>query len=125
SFAGTSPTGGSVLDIAQSQVGIREATGNNDGIPSERYSNGRKEPWCANFVAWTFRQSGNPLPGNQRRLASVQHMEDQMKAAGRWSPRDATTPRPGDVIFFANRGDSDSGPGRHVGIVEKVENGRV
>lgn len=117
--------GARALSLAQSQVGVREATGNNDGIPAQRYSDGRREPWCANFVAWTFRQSGNPLPGNQRRLASVQYMEDQMKANNQWFPRGAQTPKPGDVIFFANRGNSDAGPGRHVGIVEKVENGRV
>lgn len=113
------------LSLARSQVGVREATGNNDGLPAQRFSNGRREPWCANFVAWTFRQSGNPLPGNQRRLASVQYMEDTMKANGKWFARGAATPQPGDVIFFGNRGDSDRGPGRHVGIVEKVENGRV
>jgi hypothetical protein len=122
----TLPPGGApnsrALAMAQSQVGIREASGNNDGIPAQRYSNGRREPWCANFVAWTFRESGNPLPGNQRSLASVQYMEDQMKKAGRFH---TGTPQPGDVIFFKNRGDSDSGPGRHVGIVEKVENGRI
>jgi hypothetical protein len=113
------------LSLASSQVGVREATGNNDGLPAQRYSNGRREPWCANFVAWSFRNSGNPLPGNQRRLASVQYMEDQMKANGRFIPSGSAPPKPGDVIFFGNRGQSDRGPGRHVGIVEKVENGRV
>ncbi len=123
--AGPGPVGLGALRAAQSQVGVREATGNNDGIPSQRYMNGRKEPWCANFVAWSFRQAGQELPGNQRSLASVQYMEDQMKAAGKWHARDASPPQPGDIIFFKNRGDSDSGPGRHVGIVERVENGRV
>lgn len=113
------------LSLAASQVGVREATGNNDGLPAQRYSNGRKEPWCANFVAWTFRQSGNPLPGNQRSLASVQNMEDEMKKAGKFFPRGSGTPKPGDVIFFGNRGQSDRGPGRHVGIVDRVENGKV
>lgn len=116
---------GMALEAARSQVGVREATGNNDGIPSQRFMNGRQEPWCANFVAWSFRQTGHPLPGNQRSLASVQYMEDQMKGAGKWSPRQAAQPKPGDIIFFANRGASDRGGGRHVGMVEKVENGRV
>lgn len=110
------------LQAAQSQVGVREATGNNDGVPAQRYSNGRREPWCANFVAWSFQQAGTPLPGNQRSLASVQYMEDQMKRTGQFH---RGTPQPGDIIFFANRGASDRGGGRHVGIVERVENGRV
>lgn len=120
-----SGAGERALNMARSQLGVREATGNNDGLPSQRYMNGRREPWCANFVAWSFRQTGNPLPGNQRSLASVQYMEDQMKAKNKWFRRGAAQPKPGDVIFFANRGASDKGPGRHVGIVEKVENGRV
>ncbi len=117
--------GARALSLAESQVGVREATGNNDGLPAQRFSNGRREPWCANFVAWSFRQSGNPLPGNQRSLASVQYMEDQMKKNDKWFPRGSATPQPGDVIFFGNRGASDRGPGRHVGIVDRVENGRV
>lgn len=123
-FSAGSPSasGRKALDAARSQLGVREATGNNDGIPSKRYMDGRKEPWCANFVSWAFRQTGHPLPGNQRSLASVQYMEDQMKKAGKFH---RGTPAAGDVIFFKNRGGSDSGPGRHVGIVEKVENGYV
>lgn len=117
-----SQAGMNALDVARSQVGVREATGRNDGLPANRYSNGRREPWCANFVAWSFRQAGTPLPGNQRSLASVQYMEDQMKANGMFH---RGTPQPGDIIFFANRGGSDAGRGRHVGIVERVENGRV
>jgi len=121
----TGPSSGAglrALDAARSQVGVREATGNNDGVPAARYSNGRREPWCANFVAWSFRQAGTPLPGNQRSLASVQYMEDQMKSNGMFH---RGTPQPGDIIFFSNRGNSDRGGGRHVGIVERVENGRV
>lgn len=120
-----SSAGAGALAAARSQLGVREATGNNDGIPSQRYMNGRREPWCANFVSWAFRQAGTPLPGNQRAIASVQRMEDEMKAAGKFMPRGAGTPQPGDVIFFANRGNSDAGRGRHVGIVDRVENGRV
>lgn len=113
------------LDLAVSQIGVEEATGNNDGIPSARYSGDRLEPWCANFVAWCYREAGTSLPGNQRLLASVQYMEDKIKESGKFIPANVVIPNPGDVIFFANRGDSDKGPGRHVGIVEKFEGGKV
>jgi len=119
-----SQAGAKALAAAQSQVGVREASGNNDGLPSQRYANGRREPWCADFVSWCFRQTGQPLPGNQRSLASVQHMEDQMKKAGKFLPSGAGQPKPGDIIFFKNRS-SGGGSGRHVGIVEKVEGGKV
>jgi hypothetical protein len=121
--SGGTGAGARALDVARSQVGVREATGNNDGIPAERYSNGRREPWCANFVTWAYKNSGKSLPGGGS--PSVQVMEDKMRAAGQWSPRGQRTPQPGDVIFFANRGGSDAGGGRHVGIVSHVANGRV
>ncbi len=126
-YAAGSPSeaGAKALAAAQSQVGVREASGNNDGLPSRRYAGGRREPWCADFVSWCFRQTGMPLPGNQRSLASVQHMENQMKKAGKFIPSGAAPPKPGDIIFFKNRGRSDRGGGRHVGIVEKVVNGKV
>jgi cell wall-associated NlpC family hydrolase len=117
-----SRSGNRVLDVARSQLGVRERTGRNDGVPAERYANGRREPWCADFVSWAHRQAGKTIPGNQRSLASVQHMEDQMKRNGMFH---RGTPQPGDVIFFRNRGGSDRGSGRHVGIVERVANGRV
>ena len=115
-------SGSSVLDVARSQLGVRERTGRNDGVPAQRYANGRREPWCADFVSWVHRQAGKQIPGNQRSLASVQHMEDQMKKHGMFHKNN---PKPGDVIFFKNRGGSDRGSGRHVGIVERVANGRV
>ncbi|RYG12519.1 MAG: peptidoglycan-binding protein [Chitinophagaceae bacterium] len=56
----------SILKIAKSQIGIREATGNNDGKQVEKYLNytGNKkgEPWCASFVSWVFGQAGFKHP---------------------------------------------------------------
>lgn len=120
------------LQIAQTQVGIEEATGKNDGRPSKRYMGGRKEPWCGHFVAYCFRQAGTPLPGDvepsvdtANPLAGVQYMEDMFKQQGWWfaagDPRHR--PEPGDVIFYKSRHGSDPGRGRHVGIVELVDAG--
>jgi len=106
------------LASAHSQRGVREATGNNDGVPASRYSNGSNVPWCANFVSWNFRQAGNPLPGNQVAIGSCDTMANELKRAGMWIGKQ--TPQPGDVIFFGTPGDYT-----HVGIVDRVENGRV
>lgn len=119
SFSGpASQAGLNALRAAQSQVGVREASGCNDGLPSQRYSGGRNEAWCGNFVAWCFRQAGCPLPGNQRSLASTQHMQSVMQREGRFH---TGTPQPGDIVFFRD----GNGQTCHVGIVESVSNGRV
>jgi hypothetical protein len=118
----------SIVDVARAELGVREATGQNDGVPSERYMGGRREAWCAHFVAWVCREAGAPLPsdrpahagtGGENPIASVAFLERAMRRAGRWHPR-STEPRPGDLVFFSSRAGSDQGPGRHVEIVIAV-----
>jgi hypothetical protein len=45
-----------------SQLGIREATGHNDGKQVETYlavtKLGKGNPWCAAFLAWCFHEAG-------------------------------------------------------------------
>jgi cell wall-associated NlpC family hydrolase len=123
----TPPMPGSVpekiLKVAKAEVGVQEKTGNNDGVPAKRYSAGRQEPWCANFVTWVHQKTGMPLPKGGS--PSVQQMEDKMQAAGRWAAAKNHTPKPGDIIFFKTRVGSDGKKGRHVGIVESVKGGKV
>lgn len=124
------------LIIAQGEVGVRESNGPNNGIPSEKYMGGRKEPWCAHFIAWLFRTSGNALPNDvfnvsptrANPLAGVQYMEDMFKKNGWWFAKGNPKigkPEPGDIIFYRSRGGSDSGRGRHVGLVERVDGGYI
>ncbi|TCC94602.1 peptidoglycan-binding protein [Pedobacter frigiditerrae] len=99
-----------ILAIAQSQLGVHEATGNNDGIQVEKYlrytGNKKGEPWCASFVSWVYGQAGYVQP----------------KTA--WSPglfplaRQTLKPQPADVfgIYFAALGRI-----AHCGLVEKKQ----
>jgi hypothetical protein len=58
-----------LLYITKGELGVREATGNNDGKRVEEYlvSVGLQKgaPYCAAFVSWAFRQAGyaNPRTG--------------------------------------------------------------
>jgi peptidoglycan hydrolase-like protein with peptidoglycan-binding domain len=115
------PARRAALEAARSQVGVREASGNNDGLPAQRYAGGRNEPWCADFVSWSFRQAGHPLPGNQRSIASCNQMAAELAARGEIYRKGSQTPQPGDIIFFGHY------PGglSHVGIVDHVSNGTV
>lgn len=55
-----------LLAIAGAELGVREATGRNDGARIEAYLvavNLRKpEPWCAAFISWVFLKAGYPAP---------------------------------------------------------------
>lgn len=113
-----------LLQTARNQIGVKEETGKNDGEPVKRYAGNRSEPWCAHFVAWIYRNVGLPIPDDiiptesqHNPLASVTHMESVFKERG-WLHE---KPMPGDIVFFASRGQSDAGRGRHCGIVEMVD----
>lgn len=114
-----------LLSLAKQQIGLKEATGKNDG-EIEKFTGGRQEPWCAHFVAWLFREVGLPLPTDRipsntpngyNPLASVTNMKKVFQKHG-WM---VEGPVEGGVVFFSKRGQSDAGPGRHVGVIESVE----
>ena len=82
-----------------SQLGVRELTGNNDGIAVEKYLNyvwlKKGQPWCAAFVSWSF---GANQVKKARSGGCVQLMEQ-----GEIIYKNATvieTPRPADVFFI-------------------------
>ncbi|MBC7418346.1 MAG: peptidoglycan-binding protein [Pedobacter sp.] len=55
-----------LLNIARTQIGVRERTGQNDGEQVERYlaTTGLKkgQPWCAAFISWVFKEGGYNAP---------------------------------------------------------------
>ncbi|WP_316770983.1 hypothetical protein [Pedobacter frigiditerrae] len=97
-----------VVELAQSQVGVREFGNNNHGKAVEAYLAYTKmkpgNPWCAAFVSWVYGQQGRAQP----------------KTA--WSPnlfplaRQTLKPLPADVfgIYFP-----DLGRIAHCGLVER------
>lgn len=52
----------SLTKVYTSQVGLREATGRNDGVSVEKYLKtvglGKGYPWCAAFVKWCLQEAG-------------------------------------------------------------------
>jgi hypothetical protein len=83
-------SGSDLLKIAESQLGVREKTGHNDGAQVEAYLSyvhlKKGNPWCAAFLSWVFYQAGYPKPRSG------------------WSPdllppsRRTTSPLPADVL---------------------------
>ena len=55
-----------LVAIAASQLGVREATGKNDGIAVESYlavsGLDKGYAWCAAYVGWVYRQAGFSQP---------------------------------------------------------------
>jgi hypothetical protein len=53
-----------IVSVYTSQIGVREATGHNDGKEVEMYLSttgfAKGNPWCAAFVTWTFLEANVP-----------------------------------------------------------------
>ena len=85
------------------------------------YGFGSRVEWCACFVSWVANECGYLDSGLIPRFAGCIQGSNWFKSRGLW--QDGTfTPSPGQIIFFDWEGD---GLTDHVGIVERVENGRV
>jgi hypothetical protein len=111
----------SPLEIAETQIGVRETSGQNDGEPSQRYMDGERLPWCAGFVRWCFESAGIPLPGNRWKIRAVTEMQAQLNLMGCGVAYDQV--QPGDIVFFT-RANTHAGSTGHVGIVESVNHSR-
>ena len=87
------------------------------------YGFGSRVEWCACFVSWCADQCGLLDSGAVPKFAGVGTGVQRFQSRGQWLDG-STTPEPGMVIFFQWYG-SDSLIADHVGIVERVENGRI
>lgn len=102
-----------VIQTYTAEIGVREATGHNDGDQVEKYlqSTGlsKGNAWCAAFVNWVNRHCNVSGP----------------RAAAAWSPvwfpsyRITKDPQPGDVfgIYFPQKGRI-----AHVGFIDQWGN---
>lgn len=113
SFAGS----GDLVAVALSQVG------NGGSAYWSWYGFSSRVEWCAIFVSWCAEQCGYLNAGVMPKFAGCGTGVNWFQVRGQWLPG-SETPQPGMVIFFKWYG-SDASIVDHVGIVERVENGRV
>lgn len=112
--------GSDIVSVALSQVG---------NVGGETYWSwyGFSEhvDWCACFVSWCANACGYIDAGVMPKFAScTSGGMAWFKEHGQWQERDYI-PNPGDIIFFDWASNGLAGDADHVGIVEKVENGRI
>ncbi len=113
---------GGPLAVARSLLarGIAEQPAGSNWSPAIAvFTDGHREPWCADFVSWVLRAGGRPLTGGASggwRIAGAAAVRAWFLARGRWASRAGATPAPGDVVYFT---------WSHVGIVESVTADRL
>ena len=111
---------GEIVTVALSQVG------NVGGEPYwSWYGFGSRVEWCACFVSWCANECGYIEAGVIPKFAACASQGvPWFQERGLWQDN-SYEPRPGDIIFFDWEDGGQDGSSDHVGIVEKVENGRV
>jgi hypothetical protein len=111
------------LEIARTQLGVRESSGKNDGAPIAQYFDGatrivsgKEQPtgwlpgwdWCAAFASWCgWRAAGSgEQPPHGKRIAVWELVRDA-RQLGRWDDVSGwgRGPRPGDLVVWRRSGD--------------------
>lgn len=110
---------GEIVTVALSQVG------NVGGAPYwSWYGFGSRVEWCACFVSWCANECGYIDAGVIPKFAGCVQGSQWFKDRGLWQDN-SYEPRPGDIIFFDWDDGGQDGSTDHVGIVERVEGGRI
>ena len=124
-----------VVNQAKAWIGKKESNGTHKPIidiynahkPLARgYKVKYTDEWCATFVSAVAIQLGytDIIPTE----CSCTKMIELLKKLNSWNEDDARVPNPGDLMFYDwednGKGDNKGGAD-HVGIVEKVSNGKI
>ena len=109
-----------IVAVAMSQIG------NEGGEPYwSWYGFESRVEWCACFVSWCANECGYIDTGVIPKFASCANGVSWFQQRGQWADNTAE-PTPGMIIFFDWDDESgQDGQPDHVGIVARVENGRV
>ncbi len=119
--APSNATGGAAaaLGWAESKIGSKEATGNNDG-PLASYLNKRfgmsNQPWCAMFTSAAVTKGGAPASARTASVRDVRTMAEQGGGGYQKGFISGSRAKAGDLILFGND---------HIGMVKSVKNGKV
>lgn len=105
----------SIVSHARAELGRGEARCDNCGADIKRYGLREGQSWCAGFVSYVLQKENPSFPRF--------HSARDFYRWGKENHKLTKKPAPGDLIVFW-RGNRNSWQG-HVGIVERVESGRI
>jgi hypothetical protein len=110
-----SASGGTIVQIAQSQLGVYDG-----GDFCSPYSHGRCEPWCSDFLTWVWQHAGIDIPDYPFSGDVYRWGEHSTQVLA-----PTATPAPGDAVEFGT-GPQNPSTSVHVAVVEQVfPNGEI
>lgn len=106
-----------LLDIARSQLGVREDPPGSNDVAYTRWAHMVGQPWCDIFVSWCFDRAG--MDGEGFHAYTPEHFQSFLDRGRGW--HGAVGIQPGDVLFY----DFPGGPDRisHTGFAETAWDG--
>lgn len=121
----TTPTVNTAIELAKSQIGIKEDGKSNDSKEIRKYKNGEvnNNPWCASFVSWIYGAGQNS--DNSKTFgysSSSQEIRRKAENAGFYATKNSGyKPTVGDlmVITYEDASSNNRGKG-HIGIIVSV-----
>lgn len=123
SCSGSSASGGSIAEVAERELKKNGGTPEYGGSIKE-YTLGREEAWCADFVSWVYKESGQPFTdgpyGGGWQHPSVSNLQDWFKEKHTYIPVGTQPPQVGDVAFYIGAQTPDGGSSSHVNLVIAV-----
>lgn len=85
----------------------------------EFYAEGIREPWCADFVSFVFKEFGrpfsNPYTGHWR-IPGVYTLKEYLQSIDAWHPEPEYRPQSGDIVIY-----DGSLFGTHTNMVVEVD----
>ncbi|MFZ1250335.1 MAG: CHAP domain-containing protein [Candidatus Microsaccharimonas sp.] len=115
--ANLSTTQTSILKLLQQEYASQPA--------GTKYADGVEESWCADFVSWVMKESGNPLTNPNTggwRIPGTYTLREYYESTGQFKAASTNySPKLGDVVLY----DNPSPHGQHTNIVIKNDNGIV
>ncbi|AOW92123.1 hypothetical protein BFN03_03815 [Rhodococcus sp. WMMA185] len=109
------------LTTTQAQIVDLLETEHTAQRPGTFYSDGVREPWCANFVSWIMREAGDPLSNPHSgswRIPGVYTLREYYESEGRYEPiGNGYRPKTGDVVLY----DNEFRLGQHTNFVVTVD----
>ncbi|MEU5843191.1 CHAP domain-containing protein [Rhodococcus sp. NPDC047139] len=113
--AALSPTQVRIVELLEKQ--------HQEQHPGTHYSEGVREPWCADFVSWIMREAGVPLSNPHSghwRIPGVYTLQEYYEQTERYEPAGSGyRPAVGDVVLYHNR--MGLGQREHTNIVVSVD----
>ncbi|MCG5218238.1 CHAP domain-containing protein [Streptosporangium sp. KLBMP 9127] len=118
------PIAEGLLEAIRPELGYRERAGQYtkfgewyaENVKDPQY---RNAPWCDMFIAWAAGKAG--LQDYVGQFAWTPSHANWFKRQDAWS----RTPEPGALVFFDWSGSRKTGKIDHVGVVERVDGGRI